>query len=214
MRKEIAAICFVLICAAGIVQPPHAAADFSETFLGSKTDGDYFDVWEGWSARFAFNLAAPGDTAALFDASGGQVGSVRLPTQDETGYIPGSYGLTTATLGFTISSSDLARETVRIRSGFYDGNRLLLEQTYTLGTWWTELTGQRKYADLAIDLLALGLEQYVKDGHFVTLVIAPDTPSLLPNDFRIDATNMTVAVTPVPIPAAAWLFGSGLAVLG
>lgn len=210
MRKEIAAIWFVLFCAAGIIQPAIAAAEFSETFLGSTTDGDYFDVWQGWSARFAFNLAAPGDTAALFNASGGQVGSVRLPTQDATGYIPGSYGLNAAALSFVFSSSDLARETVSIRSGFFDGNILLAEHTYTLGTWLTNLTGQRKYADFSIDLLALDLDQYIMDGRFVTLVIAPDTTSLLSNDFRIDTVTMAVDVTPVPLPAAFWLFGSGL----
>jgi hypothetical protein len=213
MQKKVFALFFVFLCAMLMVHPQHALADFSETFLGSSNDGDYIEVWEGWSARFAFNMTAPGDTATVFNASGGQVGSARLPTHDETGFIPGFHLVDAANLGFTISSSDLARDTVSIRSGFYDGNTLLLEQTYALGTWWTDLTGQRKYADLSIDLLALGLGQYLQDGRFVSLVIAPDTSALLPNDFRIDMASMAVNVTPVPLPAAFWLFGSGLAVL-
>ncbi len=211
MRKIVVAICFILLCGAGTIQPPHAVAGFSETFLGSGTDGDFFDVWEGWSARFAFNMTAPGDTATLFNASGGQIGSVRFPTRDETGFIPGFNRLDAANLGFTISSGDLARDTVRIRSGFYDGNECLLEQTYTLGSWATALNGQRKYADLTMDLLALGLGQYLEDGRFITFVVAPDTPSPLSNDFRIDMATMTVEATPVPLPAAFWLLGSGLA---
>jgi hypothetical protein len=211
MRKIVLSFCFILICGAGIIQPPHATAGFSETFLGSGTDGDFFDVWEGWSARFAFNMTASGDTATLYNASGSQVGSTRPPTLDETGFIPGFNRIDAAHLAFTISSGDLARDTVRIRSGFYDGNECLLEQTYTLGSWATVLNGQRKYADLTMDLLALGLGQYLEDGRFITFVVAPDTPALLPNDFRIDMAAMTMEATPVPLPAAFWLFGSGLA---
>ncbi len=50
----------------GIIQPLHASAGFSETFLGNGTDGDFFDVWEGWSARFAFYIATIRDFLFIF----------------------------------------------------------------------------------------------------------------------------------------------------
>jgi len=173
---------------------------------------------DGWSARFAFDITAPGATATLFNASGEQVRSIRFPTQNETGFDPGLYLINAAKLNLTISSSDFARETVITRSGFNDGNTLLLQQTYSLGTGLTESAGQRRYLDITIDLITSGLGQYMQDGRFVTFVIAPDTRSRLPSNCRIDKASIMVDVTPVPppnvtpvpLPAAFWLFGSGL----
>jgi hypothetical protein len=209
-RSNISLVPLLLLFLAAGAGEARASLSFSETFLGGKSDGNYFDVWQGYTARFAFNLTTTGETATLYNASNNQEGSPRLPTHDETSFVPNTNRIDAAGLSFTISSSDLARETVNIRSALYDGNRCLKEQTYTLGSWWTEVSGQRKYADLNIDLLALNLGQYLEDGRFVTLVIAPDTPSPLANDFRIDTASLTVDATPTPVPAAAWLLGSGL----
>lgn len=62
-------ILVVLLVTACLIQtaPETHAASFTETFLSGEADGDYFDVYEGWSARFAFNMTTEGETAILFD---------------------------------------------------------------------------------------------------------------------------------------------------
>jgi hypothetical protein len=187
-----------------------ASLTFSETFLGGKTDGVYFDVWQNWNAKFIFNMTTSGETATLYDNHNNQVGLPLPPSLDETRFVPNVHRVDAATLGFTFSSSDPQPETVLVRTGFWDGNTLLREETYNLGNYWTLLTGNRKSADLTLDLVGLNLRQYLEDGRFVTLVIAPDLSRCIStNDFRIDTANLTVEATPVPIPASVWLFGSG-----
>jgi hypothetical protein len=189
-----------------------ASLTFSETFLGGKTDGDYFEVWENWNAQFIFNMTTIGETATLYDNYNHQVGQARLPSLDEASFVPNVHRVDAATLGFTFSSSDPEAETVLVRTGFWDGNTLLREETYDLGNDWTLRTGNRKSADLTLDLVGLNLRQYLEDGRFVTLVIAPDLSHCIStNDFRIDTANLTVEATPVPIPASVWLLGSGFA---
>jgi hypothetical protein len=189
-----------------------ASMSFSETFLGGRTDSNRFDVWQDYTARFAFNLTTTGETATLYDAANILVpGSTQLPTHDESGFVLGAHSIDRATLNFTFSSSDSTAETIGIKAGIWDGNSTVWVGTYTLGNLITEILGVRKYADLSLNLVNLGYSQYLPDGRFVSFVIAPDLTGCTLNDFTVDRANLTMDVTPVPIPGASWLLGPGLA---
>ncbi|WP_319524281.1 VPLPA-CTERM sorting domain-containing protein [uncultured Desulfosarcina sp.] len=201
----------LLIFVAGVLQAPMLAkADtFTETFLGGIGDGDYFDVSEGWYARFVFNLTMLGETAALYSPSDSVESYRETPTDDETTFIANAYQIEAAELGFTFASADIASEEITIYSSFMDGDENLGTYQFELGNVWTLLSGSYKTAELTINLLDYGLENYLEDGRFITLVIAFES-GCLPNDFRIDTASLTVEATPVPIPAGIWLLGAGL----
>ena len=213
MRRDMmAAICSVFILLGTFVlsnpQAAFAAIEFNEVFLGDET---YFDLYEGWTAEFGFNLTADGDTAVLYDDYDNVISTV-LPTDDETSFISGAFLIESAALSFEISSEDVVPvERVTVYSGIYDGDTLLAQMTYDLGSlaWFTRV---REYTVLEIDLQELGLEAYLEDGKFLSLVMAIDiADQWTANDFRIDTASLLVEATPVPIPSALWLLGSGLA---
>ncbi len=199
---------------------------FSETFLGGQKDGIYMDVRQGWVASIGFNVAGPGDSAVLKDTERNIISSWS-PTTDAGGFV-GQYNILDAHLNFTISSNDAAREKVIIKAGISDGNSVLSEKIFTLGSAplfrdsylfvgssplsWDRQRITREYANFSIDLLALGLGDYLADGKFMTLVIAPDFGSY--NDFRIDYANLQLTAdpvgAPVPEPGTWILLGSGL----
>ncbi len=194
--------------------PMHLQAQMlTEVFLGDRTDGDYFEVYENWTARFAFNLTAPGDLATLTDAGGVLVQS-ETPTLDAVDFLSGVYSVEAATLNFTFSSTDLPGETAYIRTGIYDGDTFLGEYHYSLGAFPWITDASRQYTNLSINLADFDLLDEIADGRFVSLVIAPEqcgwfTPE---NDFRIDQASLDVEGVSVPVPAGVLLLGS--AVLG
>lgn len=211
-RNMMAAICSVFFLlgtfALSNPQTAFAAMEFNEVFLGDET---FFDLYEGWTAEFGFNLTATGDSAALYDDDDNVISTV-LPTDDETGFDSGAFQIESAMLSFEISSEDVVpAEMVTVYSGIYDGNTELAQVTYDLGSldWFTRV---REYAVLEIDLKELGLEAYLEDGKFLSLVMAIDIcDQWTANDFRIDTASLAVAANPVPVPGAVWLLGSGLA---
>ncbi|MEZ4601721.1 MAG: hypothetical protein R2940_18170 [Syntrophotaleaceae bacterium] len=207
--KRILISALTIIClAAPWVGTARAAIALEETFLGSSQDNLYFDVYEGWSAFFNFNLAAVGDQAVLRDSSGAVRQGPYNPTQDVSSFDPSMQTVSSATLRFNISSRDIWKETAVFRSGIYDGNELLLEETFRLGS----LFSGRQYAEVAIDIP--NQLSYLQDGKFLTLVIAPeDCWCFINNDFRIDQASLEAVVNQaavVPIPGALLFLGSGL----
>jgi hypothetical protein len=193
-----------------------AGADtFTETFLGGERDNKYFDIWQGWKAEIGFNLTDVGDQAKLYDASG-HLQATKSPTTDVTSFVPADYNIVGAKLNFTFSSIDWPKEKVRIEAGVYDGDTLIYEHTYDLNPFWRWLDwGQRQYANLQLDLITLGFGEYVSDGKFLTLVIAPNICGIFANDFRLDYANLTVTADPVPVnpvpePTTLLLLGLGL----
>lgn len=190
--------------------PATWAMTYSETFLGGKEDCNYYEIWEGYKAKFAFDMTSPGDYARLFDSNGSVVtGSLKLPTKDETSFVA-PQSIASAFLNFTVSSADNPSELVRIKAGLYDGNQKIYENEFTLG-WSFLFWSGRAYADLQIDLVALGLGSYLRDGKFLTLVMAPDVYCLAQNDFRIDQANLILeTVVATPEPTTLLLLGFGL----
>ena len=189
------------------------AAIFYESFLGTYEDGAYFDVWQGNYAEFAFDLTSLGDQAILYDEGNSVIDGPVSPSTDEINYTGSAYDITSASLDFTFSSADWPSERVLIHSVLYDNqDGILSDVTYSLGWGWPFYF--RDYTDLSIDLIALGLEAYLEDGIFITLVIAPEMENSSvwssENDFRIDTASLTLEATPVPLPAAIWLFGTSL----
>jgi hypothetical protein len=209
MKKTVVITSFCLLSALMLTGNEARAAVYQETFLGGGRDGTYFDVYQDWTARFAFNLATPGETATLYDNHGTQQ-QQSTPTTDEIRFVPYNTSITSAVLGFTFSSSDQAMERVTIKTGFSDGNSTLWIGDYTLGNIITDLLNLREYGELKLDLIGLGYRSFLEDGRFVSFVIAPDFSQCSLNDIRIDMADLTVNATPTPVPAAAWLLASGL----
>jgi hypothetical protein len=132
---------------------------------GGQRDGNYYDIWQGWKAEIGFNLTAVGDQAILYNASGTQM-ATQSPTTDVTSFVPAAYNIVGAKLNFTFSSNDWPAEKVRIEAGVYDGNTLIYQHTYDLNPFWRWLDwGQRQYANLDLDLIALGSESMSVTGN-------------------------------------------------
>lgn len=215
MKKTASIISLCLVLVFSLTGSEATAAVYQETFLGTGRDGNYFDIYQDWKARFAFNLTTVGETATLYDHNGGQ----RLqstPTTDETRFTPNIGSINSAVLSFTFSSSDYAMERVKIKTGFSDGSSTIWIGDYTLGTIITDVLNLREYGKLSLDLIGLGYRSYLEDGRFVSFVITPDFSQCILNDIRVDLAELSVDATqtPVPVPAAAWLLGSGLLGVG
>ena len=200
---------------------------YDETFLGGQKDGIYMDVSQGSTASIGFNIAGPGDSAVLKGKNGKVINSWNPSTEASGFNAGGTYNILDAHLNFTFSSVDVAREKVVIRAGISDGNGLLAQKIFTLGSpiirdpylfrggcslFWDRQTVSREYTNFSIDLLELGLGNYLADGKFMTLLLAPDFG--IYNDYRIDQANLKITVdpvgTPVPEPGTWVLIGCGL----
>lgn len=169
-----------------------------ENFYGEAQDNLFVDLWEGDSVTLTFDLT---------DVNTGDP----LPTTDETSYDPLNQTILSGVLDFTFSSYDLPKETVQIKAGYYDGNRLIEEKTYDLG-WHTYPYWKRSYASLQIDLEAEGLLSYLQDGKFDTIILSPEPDHWWQdNDIRLDQGSLTATATaPVPEPSTIILMGMGL----
>lgn len=180
---------------------------FTETFLAGD---DYFEVWEGWEAAFAFNLTAKGDYARLTNDEEYIEKDYILPNPDVVDFIPYEYTISAATLDFTFSSRDTWKETITIKAGLMDGDSLVAEKVYDLGVWYN---CKRYYTELSLDLIDLGFKDYLYDGKFNSVVIALDTKKWVDNDFRIDDATLEV-IAHAPEPATFLMMGVGLIGLG
>ncbi len=209
MKKILFAIACLLIAAPVWALP----VTFTESYLGSASDGNFFEVGNGGRAEFNFDLTQEGGKANLYNIFGTRVGQ-KNPTLDETSFGSAVYGydIQSAILSFAISSADLQSEKVQINSGISDGNKNIFEKTYSLGNWsWREGL-QRQQSYLVIDLLNItGLEDVLSDGKFMAISLSPI--NFFGNDFRIDQAELFViansGAAPVPEPSSMLLFGAG-----
>jgi hypothetical protein len=204
--KKFAVVLCAMIVVFGVAEMASAVpVEFSETFLGTDDDNNYYELWENDSARFSFDLTGTGGTASRNGSD------FRLPTEDETEYNLADYCPPyAADLDFIISSNDEPAETVKVKAGFFDGDTIIAEEEYELGWEWGPWN-VREYATLSIDLDEAGVLSSLADGKFVTIVLAFDLGWCAPdNDFRIDQANLTAYANPVPEPATILLLGIGV----
>ncbi|MEW6380241.1 MAG: hypothetical protein AB1611_11635 [bacterium] len=206
MVKTLAFLCILLLLG-GVVETARAdCIEFSEIFLGTAHDADFFSLERGWRGEFQFDLTAAGNPAKLYNQNGEELVSVQAGI-DEAGYNMSLYNPPCeGELSFVFSDNDPQRELITIYTGLYDGSDLVYSMVYNLG----RKGGARQYAPLRIDLASEGLLDYLADGQFASFVICPIIPGIEDNDIRIDQAALTVSATPVPIPSACLLFFSGL----
>jgi len=199
LMVQICMILFLLISTAGAGA---TSMTFTETFL----EGDkYFEVRQGWEASFSFDLTAPGNSATLKNKNGHLQQSF-LPDPDSVDFIPSDYTINAATLDFRFSSKDTWKDTPTIKAGIMNGNKILAEKEYDLGVWYN---CTRYYADLSLDLIALGFYDFLADGEFVSIVLALSNRNLGQNDFRIDEAKLKITAH-APEPGTFLLLGIGL----
>lgn len=192
-------------------------ADYADTYLGSsfiadtETDEGYFYNWDP-----AFDGASPGPT--LTDGNSGSY----VYSYDTDAYIDLSFSNTSIYNG---SGNDLA--IFFAGSGTHSGNLTLLDDNGSLisgasisfsvfidtldDTTWGDWTGYN-FADGSPILVS-----------YIDLDVLGLSDQTLFNNFRLEIGGASAAptllagintMTPVPVPAAIWLFLSGLSVLG
>jgi hypothetical protein len=194
MRKLVITI---LVCTFVFgMEGPAKAALYTETFLGSATDGTRVSGDSIHSYTFVFDLTANGTNANYYLNNWG----IKVaPTTDASGFNPSKYSLTGATLSYTFSDYDNPKDSAVLKTGSTDGslsianytnsNRLDLKNGHTSQSFIYTFTN----ADL----------QYLKDGKLSITFSTPDS-------IRLDTLSLGVTANPVPVPAATWLLGTGL----
>jgi hypothetical protein len=216
MKKAAAILCVISLSlvTAGMVWAAPVA--FEETFLGSKTDDNFFQMAEksllplegvGNEAGFFFDLTGQGGQAELL-SKGDVIRTETFPTTDETGYDPDLFQAPFfGYINFFISDWDnddpVVKEKVRIK--IEDG---IQTKTFTIDLENDADGIKRAQVELdPIVLAALG------DGKLFTLAIAPAAVIGgidIDNTFSIEKVKMHVEANPVPIPATILLLGPAL----
>jgi hypothetical protein len=188
--KKLTILCALLyIC--GIAGTSEAAlTTFSETFLG--TPGDSVTVSSGNTYSFYFDLSGMGKSVNYYQLNNDK--KMTAPTSDASGFIPGAFNITSATLSYTLSDGGGNVDTALLKTGASDGSLTLGYHTLNLGKKDTT-SFDYTFAD--------SLLSHLSDGKLLVTFTSPDSITL-------EQLKLDVQAEPVPIPSTAWLFCAGI----
>lgn len=177
----------------------------TESFLSDRNE----PAWKlnaGTTASFDFDLAGSGNRASLYNTTTpGTIYNTATARPDVSTYNSNTSSITEAKLFFTFFDNDAdytncRRSAIdRTEKGYItvklDGIQLNSDEIeWDTGTYWINL---KNYLN------------YLQDGSFSTAVIETAGDVILA-DVSLEAISEKKCPTPTPIPAAAWLFGSGI----
>jgi hypothetical protein len=173
----------------------------TESFLSDRNES----AWKldaGKTASFDFDLAAKGNSASLYNSTTGAISNTATALPDASSYRQSTSSITEAKLFFSFFDNDydykICQYSGKKETGYItvtlDGLQLQSNEIeWNSGIYWINL---KNYIG------------YLQDGSFSTAVIETAGDVILADVSLVAAT--VKKCTPTPIPAAAWLFGSGL----
>jgi hypothetical protein len=178
-----------------------AQATYTETFLGTPSDGTSVTVNKNNTYYFYFDLTSAGlaNSYYLVNNTGTKTG-ILIASDDAYGF-PTSSNTTvsSAILSYTFNDNDPKVEVAKVLTGPSDGNK---SHTYQLNLQNATET----------DSFPIDISTYVIDGKLLAIFSALKDSSQNDTNFKLEQVKLTVdtQTTTVPLPAAGLLLGSGL----